>query len=73
MPKKVIDEQEWYPVLCLEDKQGPFDLGVEIDIPPDLFERYQRINAEFTAIQLELRKLSREAERERRQADADKK
>ena len=58
MTKMLIDVDEWYPVYSISKRyESGYKRQDEIEIPPDLQKRHDRIMAEFDALQRELAEL----------------
>lgn len=52
MPSIKIDKDEWYPVFCISTHYG-----VEVEVPQDLIERWDKAEQEFDAVQAIVGKL----------------
>jgi len=53
--KMAIDIDEWYPVYTIHKRRI---MGcVDVDIPQELVERFDKVSYEFSVIQSELRQL----------------
>ena len=50
------DEEEYYPVFQLNAAKGGWP-SHEIEVPSDLFQRYNSAMSEFWAVQKEIRKI----------------
>lgn len=55
MVKRRFNVDEWYPVYSLEKQYRAYNKHYNIKVPQELVDRYDRIMAEFDAMQAELR------------------
>lgn len=49
--KVSLDEDEWYPVITIDD---PAEYGWTCDVPDELVARWRAVKTEFKAVQREL-------------------
>lgn len=55
MVRRRLDVDEWYPVYSLEVELRTYAGDILVEVPQELVDRYERIMAEFSAMQAELR------------------
>ena len=52
-----IERDEWYPVYIMLPERPGWDAEVVTTVPVELYERYERLLAEFTDVQDEIEKI----------------
>ncbi len=55
--KMYLDEDEWFPVLTLREKQYTYLTDTAVEVDQNILEEYKRIMDEFDALQDILNKL----------------
>ena len=52
-----IERDEWYPVYIMFSERPGWDGEVITSVPVELYERYERLLADFTDVQDEIEKI----------------